>query len=339
MALSRRAALGLLALTAFAPIVRAEPRVLVDSVGRRVNAPDKVNRVLAAGPPASILLYALAPDAMIGWVPALPDAARPFVLPSVRELPPTERMTSRGQTPDAEKIKALKPDLIVDFGSIGGSYVELAEKVQADTKVPYALIDGGLDRLQTSLRLVGDFLGRRERAEALARYAEQTRARLDAALPKAPPDRRPKVYVARGPDGLQSAVKGSALTEVVERAGGINVAEGKPGRGGAVDVTQAQIAAWKPDFVIALDKGAYEAMRKPGASGSAHVLAAPTSPWNWLGEPPSINRLMGLRWLSAMFYPPQGKIDLPSEAKEFHRLFYGTTLGDADLARLLEGAS
>jgi len=335
--LSRRSTLGLLCSAAVIRSVRGEPRVLIDSVGRHVAAPERPGRVLSAGPPASILIYALAPEALLGWVPAPSAEAKAFLLPAARDLPASPRLTSRGEATDIAAIAALKADLIVDFGSIASNYVTLAETVQGGAHVPYALIDGRLDKLPASLRLAGDLLGRRERAEALARYAEQSLAHLDSVVSKAPVDRRPRVFVARGPDGLQSAVKGSPLTEVVERAGAVNVAEGTPGRGGAIDATVAQLVAWKPDFVVALDKGAHDAMRKTAPAG-ARVLGTPTLPWNWLGEPPSLNRLMGLRWLASALYPVGPKTELRAEAREFHRLFYGVAPSDAELAALLEGA-
>ena len=39
----------------------AEARTVTDSAGRKVEVPDKIEKVFAAGPPASILLYMLAP--------------------------------------------------------------------------------------------------------------------------------------------------------------------------------------------------------------------------------------------------------------------------------------
>ena len=36
-------------------------RNVTDSAGRTVEVPDKISRVFAAGPPASVLLYVLAP--------------------------------------------------------------------------------------------------------------------------------------------------------------------------------------------------------------------------------------------------------------------------------------
>src|SRR5712664_3424522 len=74
------------------------------------------------------------------------------------------------------------------------------------------------------------------------------------------------------------------------------------------------------------------------AVAERRVYAAPTVPWGWLGEPPSINRLIGLRWLLAVLYRTEPRIDVPAEAKAFHRLFYGVAPSDAELSGLLEGA-
>jgi iron complex transport system substrate-binding protein len=207
--LNRRSMLGLLGASALVRSSWAAPRTFVDSAGRTIAAPDRAMRILAAGPPASILIYAMAPDAMIGWVPQPVDDAKSFLLPQVRDLPASGRLTMRGQELDLDHIAKLKPDLIVDFGSVTPNYVSLAEKIQKGTQVPYALIDGHLDKLPRTLRLAGDIMGRRERGEALAAYAEQSLAKIDAALARVPAGQRPHFYLARGGDGLQSAVKGS----------------------------------------------------------------------------------------------------------------------------------
>jgi iron complex transport system substrate-binding protein len=41
-------------------------RPITDSAGRRVEIPRQISRVLAAGPPASILIYTLTPEKRIG---------------------------------------------------------------------------------------------------------------------------------------------------------------------------------------------------------------------------------------------------------------------------------
>jgi hypothetical protein len=57
-------------------------RAVIDSAGRRVELPQRISRVLAAGPPASILLYTLAPEKMIGWVRTPGPAEKAFLLES-----------------------------------------------------------------------------------------------------------------------------------------------------------------------------------------------------------------------------------------------------------------
>lgn len=41
--------------------------VVEDATGRRVEVPDAVSRVFPAGPPAAALLYAVAPQDLLGW--------------------------------------------------------------------------------------------------------------------------------------------------------------------------------------------------------------------------------------------------------------------------------
>src|SRR5262245_46265540 len=70
-----------------------EVRKVTDSAGRSVELPGHISRVLAAGPPASILLYTLAPELMIGWVRAPSAAEKAFLDQSVRDLPEYGRLT------------------------------------------------------------------------------------------------------------------------------------------------------------------------------------------------------------------------------------------------------
>lgn len=54
----------------------AAARTVVDAVGRQVEVPDRIERVYAAGPPASATLYVVAPDRLVGWIRAPSDAAK-----------------------------------------------------------------------------------------------------------------------------------------------------------------------------------------------------------------------------------------------------------------------
>ena len=62
-------------------------REVEDATGRRVTLPDRVERVMAAGPTAAVVLYVLAPHKMIAWPSAPRPNEREFILPAVRDLP------------------------------------------------------------------------------------------------------------------------------------------------------------------------------------------------------------------------------------------------------------
>ena len=55
---------------------------------------------------------------------------------------------------------ALKPDLILDVGSTSATFVSLAERVQAQTGIPYALLDGSFRAIPDTYRKLGALIGR-----------------------------------------------------------------------------------------------------------------------------------------------------------------------------------
>jgi len=60
---------------------------VVDATGRTVLVPDGITRVLPAGPPAALLLEAVAPDLMLGWPSPVPENVRATMAPAAATLP------------------------------------------------------------------------------------------------------------------------------------------------------------------------------------------------------------------------------------------------------------
>jgi iron complex transport system substrate-binding protein len=332
----------LIAITVSLP-ARAE-RPVTDSAGREVAVPDRIERVFAAGPPASVLLYVLAPDRMVGWQRAPYPEDLPYIAPEYRDLPAYGSLTG-GDTVNLEVLLQTKPDLIVDFGSVRDTYISLAERVQAQTGIPYLLIDGRFENSAAAVRLLGEVLGVEERAERIASYVESTLAEIDAVLALVPQNERPRVYLARGPDGLETGLQGSINTEIIERVGGVNVAADPSGaRRGIAQVPVEQVVLWNPDVVITWDRNFHEAVgedfywQSVAAVAAGRVYLSPTAPYGWIDRPPSVNRMMGVQWLAGLFYPDHVKRDLRAVTRSFYELFYHVDLTDADLDRLLQWA-
>lgn len=298
--------------------------------------------MLPAGPPAAVLLYTLAPDRMTSWVSAPRSEALPFLEPRTRTLPASGRLTGRGGTANVEGVLAAKPDVIVDSGSLGPTYASLADKVQAQTGIPYILLDGSFASTPRTYRQLGAALGRQAEADALAAQAQDLIDAVAKAIGSTPEDQRPRVYYARGSRGLETGFARSINTELLERAGGRNVAQGGDGRLGSV--SPEQVLAWNPDVIVTLDPAFAAATRTDPlwrdirAVQSGRVYVVPQQPFPWFDAPPGVNRLIGLRWLAGLLHPNLFPEPMPDVLRRFYRRFYHVDLDAEQAAALLAPA-
>lgn len=321
-----------------------QARTITDSAGRVVEIPDDVTTVFAAGPPAAILLYIMKPEAMTGWPRALRPEERDYIAAPYRDLPETGRLTGRGGEANLERVLQIEPDLILDFGSVRDTYIDLADRVQAQTGIPYILIDGRFENTPEALRLLGEALGVPERGAALAEDVEATFARIDAILEDVPEEERPRVYLARGPEGLETGMKGSINSEIIERAGGRNVADDGGATRGLVQASMEQVIVANPDTIVTWDPNFFgKVFEDPLWQGidaveDGRVYLSPTAPFGWIDRPPSLNRMMGLIWMAGLLYPNRWEGDLRAETRAFYDLYYHVDLSDEELERLLAWA-
>src|SRR4029079_13871962 len=330
MPLSRRTFLS--AAASLAVVRPAWAATVTDATGRALAVPGKVARVFPAGPAAAILLYTLAPDLLLGW----PRANRPeecvFMLPDICKRPEVGRITGRGNTANLESVLALKPDLILDVGSTSPTFASLAARVQEQTGIPYALLDGRFDVMPTTYRQLGALTLRD--AAPLADYAEQTLAQISVRVNRIPEDERPRVYYARGPRGLETGLGGSINVETIDYLGARNVAA--ENKGGLAAVSIEQVLTWNPDVIVTIDRDfAANVKSDPqwkdvAAVRAGRVHLSPKLPFGWVDFPPSVNRLIGLRWLAQILYPDHFKEDMREVTRDFYARFYHVTLSDAD---------
>ncbi|HEV3373662.1 MAG TPA: ABC transporter substrate-binding protein [Xanthobacteraceae bacterium] len=319
----------------------ARAATVTDSAGRSVPVPGRVERVFPAGPPAAIMLYTLAPQLLLGWPRPNGAAEREFLLPDVGGRPEVGRITGRGNTANLEAVLNLKPDLVLDVGYVTDTYVSLANRVQEQTGISYALLDGGFGATAGAYRLLGDLIGRRDDAEVLARYTETTVATISGRIAAIPKDRRPRIYFARGPRGLETGLGGSITVETIEL-----LAQNVAGetRGGLGTVSIEQVLVWNPDVIVTIEGDfATKVYDDPAWSTVAAVKArrvhlAPRLPFGWVDFPPSVNRLIGLWWLAKILYPDLFPEDLRALTREFYDKFYHVQVTDPQIERLLAGS-
>jgi iron complex transport system substrate-binding protein len=339
MRLTRRAFITTSAAALVAPRA-ARAAAVADATGRMLQVPEKVARVFPAGPPAAIFLYTLAPDLLLGWPRANRPAEREFLLPDIGARPEIGRLTGRGNTANLEVVLGLKPDLILDVGSTSPTFVSLATRVQEQTGIPYALLDGHFAATAASYRKLGELIGRRKEAEEHAAYVERTLDTITRRIADVPQDKRPRVYYARGPRGLETGLGGSINVETIEFLARNVAAERK---GGLATVSIEQVLLWNPDVIITIDQDfAAHARTDPAwigvaAAQTGRVHLSPKLPFGWVDFPPSVNRIVGLWWLAKILYPEKFPEDMRAITRDFYARFYHVTPSDAQIARVLEG--
>ena len=311
---------------------------VLDATGREVRPPAKVERVFAAGPPASVLVFAIAPDKLVGWTRGMRPNEAPFFGERYARLPELGRLTGRGDTANVEVVLAAKADLIVDAGGTGPTLADLAASVQRRTGIPYALFDGRIEATPATLRALGRLMGNEREAELLAAWYEYELTEVKRRSGKA--SIHPVVYYGRGGAGLQTAGKGSITVEVLDVLGARNAAA--EARAGLVTVPFEQVILWNPEVILTTDPNFWRSVwgdprwRAVKAVSDKRVYLSPHLPFGWFDFPPGANRLLGLWWTGKLLYPAEfGDVDLRAKVAEFHRLFYHRAPTTAQLDALL----
>ena len=156
-----------------------------------------------------------------------------------------------------------------------------------------------------------------------------------------PASERVKVYYGQD-DGLTAVVSGTVHSDVINVVGGFNVAEVEESvRGGASIISMEQLMLWNPEVVLFAPESIYDDVASRaewaeiGAINTGRYYEIPLGPYNWMGRPPSVNRILGIKWLGNLLYPDIFQCDIAAEIREFYKLFYHCDVTDAQVASLL----
>jgi len=322
----------------------AANRIFTDSAGRRVELPARIERVFAAGPPAAVLLYSLVPDRLIGWPQDLSADAKTILPPRYASLPVVGRLTGHDNGVAVADVVALRPDLIVDVGDIEPEYVELADRMQQESGIPYVLIDGSLGKTADAYQSLGSILDVQPAAEDLAKRAGALLDGVRATLAKAGSDGHMRAYYARGKDGLETAVPGSVLAEGIEFCG-LSLAAPSSSGGEHSKLSVEEIAHLDPDIVVTSNRALFATISTSAQWSSIRavrerrIYLSPNNPFGWIDSPPGINRLIGVRWLAGRLHPSAFPDDLHEVTRNFYAAFFHIDLDASQLDQLLSIAS
>ena len=326
----------------------AETREITDMAGRKVTVPtaENIESVFSAGPVAAIFLYMVVPDKLLGWNYELNDVEKSIILDKYQDLP----NFGMGDAVNYEAVIAANPTIAINSGKINDAMVSDCDALSESLGIPVVAVDNELNNSAEAFRFMGELLGVEDHAEELAQYAEQVFTDINV-LSDIPEEKKVSVYFGNGEDSLETAPRGSQHAQILDAINAVNVADLELGDGSRVQISAEQLLAWDPDVIVVngepkADKSgnsaAEDILSNPDyaslkAVQDQKVYGTPNAPFSWVDRPAGPNRLIGMRWFSALIYPEYIKCDINEEIHKFFDLFYHVDLSDEQLENVLKG--
>ena len=326
----------------------AETREITDMAGRKVTVPtaENIESVFSAGPVAAIFLYMVVPDKLLGWNYELNDVEKSIILDKYQDLP----NFGMGDAVNYEAVIAANPTIAINSGKINDTMVSDCDALSESLGIPVVAVDNELNNSAEAFRFMGELLGVEDHAEELAQYAEQVFTDINA-LSDIPEEKKVSVYFGNGEDSLETAPRGSQHAQILDAINAVNVADLELGDGSRGQISAEQLLAWDPDVIVVngepkADKSgnsaAEDILSNPDyaslkAVQDQKVYGTPNAPFSWVDRPAGPNRLIGMRWFSALIYPEYIKCDINEEIHKFFDLFYHVDLSDEQLENVLKG--
>ena len=326
----------------------AETREITDMAGRKVTVPaaENIESVFSTGPVAAIFLYMVVPDKLLGWNYELNDVEKSIILDKYQDLP----NFGMGDAVNYEAVIAANPTIAINSGKINDAMVSDCDALSESLGIPVVAVDNELNNSAEAFRFMGELLGVEDHAEELAQYAEQVFTDINA-LSDIPEEKKVSVYFGNGEDSLETAPRGSQHAQILDAINAVNVADLELGDGSRVQISAEQLLAWDPDVIVVNGEPKAD---KSGSSAAEDILSnpdyaslkavqdqkvygTPNAPFSWVDRPAGPNRLIGMRWFSALIYPEYIKCDINEEIHKFFDLFYHVDLSDEQLENVLKG--
>jgi len=326
---------------------------VTDMSGRTVTIPREINRIYAVGVNGSIIVYTLAPEKLsgLGVLPASGTAK--YISEQYHKIPVLGDI--EGNSANSETVLKANPDIIISSMMADvdkATTITNADRLQKKLDRPVVVIDGRLTNTDKTYEFLGNIMDSKERAKELGDYCAKSLKEIKVMVEKIPAEKLVRVYYAEGPKGLTTDPAGSRHTEVLDFVRGINVAQVQTGLDSVpAGVSLEQVMIWNPDVIItgkgkghnsggefynyALKEDNWENIK---AVKTGQVYEIPAYPFNWFDRPPSVSRVIGIKWLANLLYPDYVTIDIKAEVKEFYAKFFDYNLNDQEMDDILQNA-
>jgi iron complex transport system substrate-binding protein len=194
--------------------IQAAAGTVVDQLERRVVVPDDPRRVISLAPSITEIVYALEQGNRLKGVTRHSDYP-----PEAVKLPKVGSYVRL----DIERIVALNPDLCI--ATQDGNPKAIIDRL-ASLKIPvYVVNPHNLDTILETILEIGTILNAGDRAKTLTTSLRTRIQRVKSRVAQV--NYRPRVFFQIGISPIVSAGTDTFIHELIELAGGINLAKGR----------------------------------------------------------------------------------------------------------------
>lgn len=314
-----------------------------DDASRDVKLPNSIERIAPSGTLAQQVLLGIAPEKMVAVASIPKEEKSKKILSKFTELPEIGQFYGKLEF-NAESLAAAKPDLIIDIGEPKKTIVEDMNRVEEKSGKPAIFIEMNFENAADAYRKLGKILNEEEKSSKLADYVDRVNNEIKEAMGKVA-DKKLKFVYLSGEDGLVSNPKGSFHMQMLGIFGeNVYQAEEKSSKDGGNKFSQEELLALDPDVIIFAPGSIYDSVKENPAFANLKAIKegkyveAPSTPFNWVGFPPSVNRFLGTQWIGKLFYPDKFEYDLKDRVIEYFDLFYNYKLSEEEYNSITEKA-
>ena len=321
-------------------------REFTDSTGRTLTIPAEVTKIAVSGPLSQVYIIPIAADMLVGVSNAFSSDAELYLPDYIINAQEIGQLYGGKGEMDLEALLTAAPDVVIDVGETKSSTEEDLQKLTEQTGIPFVHIYATVNTAPEAYRMLGQLLGREEKAEELAAWCEATLKDIDSLMERVDADgARKTLLYCLGDAGVNVMAEGSFHADTINTMGkNLAVVDDVVPHGDGNESDLEQIMLWNPEFIlfdpasIYDEVGSMEAWQSVSAISSGNYFEAPYGPYGWLSSPPAVQRYLGLLWLGELLYPDYVAYDLQQEVTEYYKLFYGCELTDEMYSDLTNNA-
>ena len=301
-------------------------RVFTDSTGREVAVDQEISKIAVTGPLGQIVVFAIAPDMLVGIPGAWNPTAKAYLDEQYYNLPVLGQLYGGKGDLNLEELLKAAPQVVIDIGEPKDSIAQDMDALTEQTGIPFVHISAYLEHMDETYTMLGELLGLEEEAGVLAETCERIYSRAVEMMQGV---EKVNMLYATGENGLNVLANGGYHSGVIDMmSNNVAVVENVSSKGTGNEVDMEQILNWNPDVIVFSENSIYDTVgddpvwQSVSAIESGRYYEVPFGPYNWIGQPPAVQRLLGMMWLGKLLYPQAADYDLYDEVAQYYQLFY-----------------